>query len=486
MRRIFLHCVDSRVEEKGGWYARLHLGPFPGGLATTLATALRRTRLLELPFLAIQAVEIEGASHEYSRLPGVHEPVLDLLLRFREIARAGELPPDQKTAFFEARGPGALQAGDLRLPPGVRCVNPGLVLAHLAPGAVLRGRVLLERRDPLLSKNEPIPLPGWLPVTLTNGPVQRVGFRIEERGPLDPGGELVIFEISTNGVLSPQQALRQAAERLVRLFVGILGVEIQAPRNTPASFGSLSSANPLPTGKSDLGSLSLQGYRRLAEPLGLDLGNLDLSFETYQYFRSQGILTRGELLNAVTTGALPTQPMKEAKQSLIRFGLLSFLLFSSFMTTLLASTVGRRKTAVAQIRLRAGSGAVQINGQSVEAYRSAIPALILAVQAPLRVLDLSSFDVDVTVSGGGLHGQAEAIQLGLARALAQVQPEARQTLRVHQLLTRDAREKERRKYGLKKARKAPQFSKRLSTFFDFAPRYFVPSFVFPLSYVRTN
>lgn len=130
------------------------------------------------------------------------------------------------------------------------------------------------------------------------------------------------------------------------------------------------------------------------------------------------------------------------------------------MSSLLASSVGRRKTAVAQIRLRAGSGVLQINGLSAEKYLGAIPALLLAVQAPLRALELTSFDVEVTVSGGGLSGQAEAIQLGLARALAKVQPEARQTLRANNLLTRDAREKERRKYGLKKARKAPQFSKR--------------------------
>lgn len=130
------------------------------------------------------------------------------------------------------------------------------------------------------------------------------------------------------------------------------------------------------------------------------------------------------------------------------------------MTNPLASTVGRRKTAIAQVHLHAGSGTVKINGLTAENYFGAIPALILAVQAPLRALEATNFDVHVTVTGGGLRGQAEAIQLGLARALAELQPETRQTLRAHNLLTRDAREKERRKYGLKKARKARQFSKR--------------------------
>jgi small subunit ribosomal protein S9 len=130
------------------------------------------------------------------------------------------------------------------------------------------------------------------------------------------------------------------------------------------------------------------------------------------------------------------------------------------MTTLLANATGRRKTAVAQIRLVAGTGVVQINGLPAEEYLVASPALLLAVQAPLRAVDTTSFDVEVSVSGGGLTGQAEAIQLGLARALTVANPLHRTVLRSHALLTRDAREKERRKYGLKKARKARQFSKR--------------------------
>jgi small subunit ribosomal protein S9 len=132
------------------------------------------------------------------------------------------------------------------------------------------------------------------------------------------------------------------------------------------------------------------------------------------------------------------------------------------MSLPLAITTGRRKTAVAQISLFPGTGAIRINGLVAEDYLSASPALLLAVQAPLRAIlpGTRTFDVQVRVSGGGLTGQAEAIQLGLARALTVVNEENRLPLRTQTLLTRDAREKERRKYGLKKARKAPQFSKR--------------------------
>ncbi len=158
------------------------------------------------------------------------------------------------------------------------------------------------------------------------------------------------------------------------------------------------------------------------------------------------------------------------------------------MSIPLANATGRRKTAVAQIRLVAGSGAIRINGLVAEDYLSASPALLLAVQAPLRAVDTAAFDVEVRVAGGGLTGQAEAIQLGIARALTVVNPDHRTTLRTNALLTRDAREKERRKYGLKKARKAPQFSKRSSfrcLYFElFSPGLFeVPSSVFFLFFL---
>lgn len=332
MRRIFLHCVDSRVEENGTWYSRRHLGPFPTGLATTLATALRRSRLTDLPFLAIQAVELEGAAHEYSRLAGVHEPVLDLLLRFREVAIAGKTNEGPVFASFEARGPGILRAADLRLPVGRQCIQPEFILANLSPGAVIRGRVLISGvyEAQLDSSSTWLKVPGRL------GPVRRVGFRIEDAGPIDRGGERIIFEIATDGTIAPPQALRQSAERLVRLFLGIVGVSsLEAsggirrstllPRlattlKANLNFPALETSQPNQGGKG-LGELALQGYRTLAEPLGLDLGNLNLSFSGYQYLRAQGILTVGQLVDALATPSLEPWIRDEAAIALRRLGL---------------------------------------------------------------------------------------------------------------------------------------------------------------------
>lgn len=121
---------------------------------------------------------------------------------------------------------------------------------------------------------------------------------------------------------------------------------------------------------------------------------------------------------------------------------------------------GRRKSSVARVYLRAGKGEITINGRAFEDY---IPsaAVRLDVLQPLELTETTEkFDVLVNVYGGGTTGQAGAIRLGIARALMEVNPDYRATLKPAGLVTRDSRSKERKKYGLKGARRAPQFSKR--------------------------
>jgi small subunit ribosomal protein S9 len=123
-------------------------------------------------------------------------------------------------------------------------------------------------------------------------------------------------------------------------------------------------------------------------------------------------------------------------------------------------TTGRRKEAIARVRITPGSGEIQINGRSLDDY---FPTRVhrMVAQSPLRTIGRDKdYDVLATIEGGGVNGQAGALRLGIARALIELDPELRPQLKAEGLLTRDAREKERRKYGLKKARKAPQYSKR--------------------------
>ena len=126
----------------------------------------------------------------------------------------------------------------------------------------------------------------------------------------------------------------------------------------------------------------------------------------------------------------------------------------------LIQATGRRKAAVARVRLRPGSGAITVNGRPVEEYfPSATHRMILT--EPLRLAEQTPvYDIDTTMCGGGVSGQAGALRLGIARALAALEPDLRVPLEAGRLPTRDAREKESKKYGLKKARKAPQYSKR--------------------------
>ena len=122
---------------------------------------------------------------------------------------------------------------------------------------------------------------------------------------------------------------------------------------------------------------------------------------------------------------------------------------------------GRRKTSVARVRLVPGNGTITINGRPGDNYLNYNPSYIAAVKAPLETLGLSSeYDILVNVHGGGLTGQSGAIKQGAARALCELSADTRKPLKTEGHLSRDPRAKERRKYGLKKARKAPQFSKR--------------------------
>jgi small subunit ribosomal protein S9 len=126
----------------------------------------------------------------------------------------------------------------------------------------------------------------------------------------------------------------------------------------------------------------------------------------------------------------------------------------------LIQSTGRRKEAVARVRLRPGDGTITVNRRPLDDYfPSATHRMVIT--EPLRLVDKTeSYDVDATMTGGGTSGQAGALRHGIARAMVALEPELRIPLKRAGFLTRDDREKESKKYGLKKARKAPQYSKR--------------------------
>ena len=122
--------------------------------------------------------------------------------------------------------------------------------------------------------------------------------------------------------------------------------------------------------------------------------------------------------------------------------------------------VGRRKTASARVRLYPGTGTIMVNDRPLEEYFPRGTDVII-INRPLQVTDMvNAYNVSVHVAGGGLTGQAGATSLGIARALCETDENLRSVLKSNGLMTRDARAKERKKYGLKRARKAPQYTKR--------------------------
>jgi small subunit ribosomal protein S9 len=503
---IFLHCVDSRLEEGGNWYSRLHLGPFIPGARLQIGRRLRRSLLNDLTTTSPVAIELEGAIHEFTRLPGVQESTLDLLFQFRKVVlNAPFLKLGEKIVVpFFFFGPGNFCVGDILWPNGIQCGNPRNILVTLAQGRVLRGRLLIQKNHvstPVIKKGQkfrlgetwhseiidfsqkPLSYP-WLSLGFSCGPVERVGFRIENIIPSDPTTEILIFEILTNGRLSPREALYESTLALVQKFSSILNVvspwttrnfslEVKKQsKDTKSSFIT----NSRKIGETEISEqtfydLFCAGLSRFREPLGIDLGNLHLARETYNELRSLGFRTLGQVLERLAFDSSVFSPSlkKRVKKSLCNVD--PYFLLNIFMENnlSLAQTVGRRKTAVANLKLVPGSGKVGINGHSTRDLFSGYPHRLQAIRKPFCLLNDHILDAHVEIKGGGLMGQAKALELALARALLVVDTKSntKSKLREHFLLTRDHRRKERRKYGLKKARKATQFSKRLSNFFYF-------------------
>jgi small subunit ribosomal protein S9 len=130
------------------------------------------------------------------------------------------------------------------------------------------------------------------------------------------------------------------------------------------------------------------------------------------------------------------------------------------MTKPIAQATGRRKTAVARVRLLDGTGQFTLNGKSLDDFFPE-PSHRLRIVEPLKLTELEGrYDIAATLEGGGTTGQSDALRLGIARALVEIDPDLRPALKKAGLLRRDDRKVERKKYGLRKARRAPQFTKR--------------------------
>ena len=236
MKNFFLACKEIRIEPTSPktYYGCFYLGPFPNGLALTVANALRRTLLSELPGLAITSLKIEGVAHEYSTIPGVRETVLDLLLNFKEIViqkKSNDIVTATQYGYLQVRGPGTVRARDLKLPPNFQCVDSDQYIATLAEDGNLNcaftiqeGKNFILRKNEVtfsnIDKNAPIKRSPFLDIETIFTPIKKVNYTIESFGSesLYNANQVVILEIWTNGSLSPQEAIQKTLNYLRMLF----------------------------------------------------------------------------------------------------------------------------------------------------------------------------------------------------------------------------------------------------------------------------
>lgn len=232
MQTKFLSCVESRISDHGQIYARFHLGTFFGGQALTIANALRRTLLSELPGIIITSVEIQGITHEFATIPGVQESVLDILLNLKQLVFINSLqnltvmsdPNSIESVFLKVHGPAQVTGGDLKLPPYLACVDPNCHIATVSPMGELALTLhlkFLNPKDSLLQKpnrlEQKFDKSKIFCLDTLPTPVRKVNYGIQE---LDSkkGSEYISLEIWTDGSIHPTQALQFALKKLTKLF----------------------------------------------------------------------------------------------------------------------------------------------------------------------------------------------------------------------------------------------------------------------------
>jgi hypothetical protein len=231
-------------------------------------------------------------------------------------------------------GPGTFYAKDLFLQKDLFCNNPMTILANLSPGTFLRGRLLIKK-SPSFGLDQSYIIPTyfgepwslqstenlkkrsvnypWLSLGFPTSSVKRVGFRVESRGPLNPLNEILIFEIVTDGSISPRQALFQASILLVDKFSSIAHVAL--PLQNKFNILSETKAH---------GEFFGARFPHVLEPLGLDLRNLNLSKQRYSHFRYRGFETVGQVLERVVLESyiIPIRVKNQRCQALSRLRLI--------------------------------------------------------------------------------------------------------------------------------------------------------------------
>jgi DNA-directed RNA polymerase alpha subunit len=320
------------------------MGPFINGSRIQFGTILRRSLLNDLRQTSVVAIEVEGASNEFSRVPGLYDHILDLLCRFRKLALTSTFIDLNEVIIipFLFFGPGTFYAKDIFWPIGIQCRNPGILLTTISPGNTMRGHILIKKNNILgLNQKSGRPLSftkvwkiknklsskftryPWISTGFPNRLVERVGFRIESIKALNDRKERVVIEIVTNGSVSPRNALK---ESIVSLTKRLLRIDARMPCKT-TKLKKQKVKNSFRHRQLKNKSISYYGYFdakfiHFREPLRLNLGILNLGRERYCELQSIGFITIGQIMERLKKEPYILSPLvkKQTQQSFFQRG----------------------------------------------------------------------------------------------------------------------------------------------------------------------
>lgn len=327
MKQLFISCIESRIDDPKNIYARFKIGPFEKNQTLTIANNLRRALLSELDGVAITAVKIQGAVHEYSALPGVRESVLDILLNIKQVVVAGAFKiHSPHLAYLQCSGPGEIKARDIKFPPFLKCIDPDHHIATLSSNGYLNIVFLIcpgknywvqLASDQLINHcSRVFPNPALatqakefvetshfektniLPIDAVFMPVNRVNYSIEVDEEIDTEmpEEHIFLEIWTNGSIHPRVAIELAANSIMDLFRPFQNLQSLYPKFVIPRSG-LTQLTPVQQEKGFRRHLSgSQDGQNPSSSLDIDIGNLNLSLRPYTCLKRSGIQNVRDLL----------------------------------------------------------------------------------------------------------------------------------------------------------------------------------------------
>ena len=313
-KRIIVECIESAVFQDGGLYGRYHVGSFRRGEGVTIASVLRRAMLSELPGIAIVAVDIEGVKHEYCTMRGVRESMLDITCNLKEVVLAGRLSSSEPVVigFLDVSGPGIVRGGSIKLPPGLRCVNPEHYIATLTQYGTLQMQVFISTGKSFLlhtsARNQQLQRYDLLPVDATFMPIKKVNFLLRPNHRQRILQEQLILEIWSNGSIHPLEGVRRAAKSVNRLFAPFETTRLK-PELLFFEFPAFLDPEEeyLPTST----PFTFRRRRKISMASLIDIGNLALSIKAYTYLKQNNINSLDQLV-AMTPDWLRVVPKEIA------------------------------------------------------------------------------------------------------------------------------------------------------------------------------